>query len=727
MLIAYYSNISKSLDIKGTEFSILSRIWNKKELISQIINIPINEYIFGTYDQTPINIHYYSIFIPYETESIDIEIQGRNILGYFQEGIVQINPQNMDNNNTKLFDKCQDKMIITLNKLDIDLDSFKGKYISFAFKKDINDNYSYYYFRVHQKNAENKYMIYPLDTNKENFCETKDNKCYFLLKNEYKDSSNQIFIYGFGKNDISYKVFYMNNTDYYSKNLSNLENLNEAKEEKKFNSYLSLNLKAIEDFALILIESNSNEEENLTIISRLYNQINPLYIDIYSYQLFHLSENTSQQFNLIENPSIEYKILINNTEGEGNIYFNKIGDDNIHLDGQKIYSFSISNKKSFSVCAQSNLIFNIKIIYANKNEAIKELYYQYNYDYINYNNINFPLIYTIKDLKYKGININFNFKYDNSNNTYNNLIIKGYGLDYSEISSIKDKNNMKILDSKNGINGTFDNITNSGTIELSYELIKTKYKNTYKYLDDKYFVIIIDKINSSELYNLKNDIYVISKNEDKILLPINKYIRNSFNLLENNINQKYYFEKENITNNEFILEFSSNYENIDLTFKNLIEKNKKIIGGFKQYILSINSSNSDDYYFNIEIKQTNKLNLERPLKEVNIIIKYYNKEKEINADYICSKNFTLNTTNIQENHSDYNLIINNSYEISNSSNDLNYIYYIRLIKKRNVLNYEELNTTALVSSNLLYINNFYTTEINNEISFNLSNLENNFL
>jgi hypothetical protein len=109
----------------------------------------------------------------------------------------------MDNNNTQLFDKCQDdKMIITLNKMDIDLDSFKGKYISLAFKKDINDSYSYYYFRVLHKNSENKYMIYPLDSNKENFCETKDNKCYFLLKNEYKDSSNQIFIYGFGKNDI---------------------------------------------------------------------------------------------------------------------------------------------------------------------------------------------------------------------------------------------------------------------------------------------------------------------------------------------------------------------------------------------------------------------------------------------------------------------------------------------------------------------------------------------
>jgi len=55
LLITYYSNISKSLEIKGTEFSILGRIWDKEELISQIINIPLNEYIFGDFAETIFN------------------------------------------------------------------------------------------------------------------------------------------------------------------------------------------------------------------------------------------------------------------------------------------------------------------------------------------------------------------------------------------------------------------------------------------------------------------------------------------------------------------------------------------------------------------------------------------------------------------------------------------------------------------------------------------------
>ena len=451
---------------------------------------------------------------------------------------------------------------------------------------------------------------------------------------------------------------------------------------------------------------------------------------IYSYQLFHLSENTFQQFNLIENPSRKYWILINNTEGEGNICFNQICDNDnsfIHLTEQKIYSFSISNKTNFFIYAQNNLIFRIKIIHENINEQIKELNYQYNSDL---NKEKFPLLYIIKDVKYKGININFIFKFNSSNNIYNNLVVKGFGIDYSRISSIKDKNDIKGFDFTNGIKGKFDNITNSGIIELSNDIIKTKYKDTYKYLDDKYFMIIIENITSFDFKNLGNEIYVFSKDPDKILLPINKYIRNSFNWLKNkNINQKYFFERENITtNNEFILEFSSNYENILLVFNNFTTNSTlEITEGFKQYVLSINSTNSSDYYFNVFIMALNKLDLDKALKEVNIIIKYYNKENKlykINSKYIYN-NFTLNTTNIKKEYSDYNLILNKNNKINNYSEGIYFIYYLRLIKKSNILDNEELNTTALVSSNLLYIDKINTTGIDNELSFNLSNLENN--
>ena len=152
LLITYYSNISKSLEINGTEFSILSRIWNEEEFDSQIINIPLNEYIFSFFEEMVDINHYYSVFIPYETNDIYIEIHGSNVFGYSKEGIVKIITKRMDGKTKKLFEECQSKMIIKLNKKDIGLDSFKGKYISFTFEKDSLDIHSYYYFRILQQN-----------------------------------------------------------------------------------------------------------------------------------------------------------------------------------------------------------------------------------------------------------------------------------------------------------------------------------------------------------------------------------------------------------------------------------------------------------------------------------------------------------------------------------------------------------------------------------------------
>ena len=148
LLITYYSTISKTLEINGTEFSILTRAWNEDEFTSQITNIPLNEYIFSSFEETTVNTHYYSLFIPYETDNIYIEMHGINILGYSKEGIGKINTKRISDNTKKLFQKCQNKMIIKLNKFDIGLNSLKDKYISFAFEKYIKDNFSFYYFRI---------------------------------------------------------------------------------------------------------------------------------------------------------------------------------------------------------------------------------------------------------------------------------------------------------------------------------------------------------------------------------------------------------------------------------------------------------------------------------------------------------------------------------------------------------------------------------------------------
>jgi len=83
----------------------------------------------------------------------------------------------------------------------------------------------------------------------------------------------------------------------------------------------------------------------------------------------------------------------------------------------------------------------------------------------------------------------------------------------------------------------------------------------------------------------------------------------------------------------------------------------------------------------------------------------------------------LEKNNNTEKHFDYSLIINNNYEFEKQSNDFNYSYYLRLIKNKSILFNEELNTIALISSNLSYINE--CDKIDQKLYYYLNNLENN--
>ena len=104
--------------------------------------------------------------------------------------------------------------------------------------------------------------------------------------------------------------------------------------------------------------------------------------------------------------------------------------------------------------------------------------------------------------------------------------------------------------------------------------------------------------------------YINPKNNSFYKIPINKYIRGSFNLLNNSEiqGQIYYIQideekganiEENIEENIYILEFSSNYKNIKLLFNNEFNYyNKKIYNGFQQYFFSSkNISNHNNCSF----------------------------------------------------------------------------------------------------------------------------------
>ena len=57
LLITYTHNNYDFNPTIGSEFTLLARIWNKEEIGSQIMNIPVNEYIFGVFEENSIINH----------------------------------------------------------------------------------------------------------------------------------------------------------------------------------------------------------------------------------------------------------------------------------------------------------------------------------------------------------------------------------------------------------------------------------------------------------------------------------------------------------------------------------------------------------------------------------------------------------------------------------------------------------------------------------------------
>ena len=304
LLLTYYCKNLKFLNSTGVEYTLLNRIWDEEDFISQIINIPLNEYIFGMIDNTTINTHFYSVYIPEETENITIEIHKENIISYARKGIKNINMIKPTKYSIKLIsnEELEDNLIINLNKKDLALNSYKGQYISFSFeKKDLDDNiFSYYYFRILQPNSQNNIIIYPLDTNKAHLCQAKEingiKACYFILKNDYKDLLNNIVIHGFGKYKINYTIYYMNNTD---DDLLDLKNVNQLA-LNKINIEVSY-FEYIEkiDVNFILIELKTSNNNNITLMTNFNKIKNTTQIfDIYSYQLFYLKDKEKIFFHI---------------------------------------------------------------------------------------------------------------------------------------------------------------------------------------------------------------------------------------------------------------------------------------------------------------------------------------------------------------------------------------------------------------------------------------------
>ena len=742
LLITYYSPDIYLENLDGIEYNILTRIWEPEKLQPQIVNIPLNEYVFGTIDYYNNNYHHYSLYIP-ESNNITIEIQGRNIYAVAKHGIIKINPFNENAiyiipdvyddviDFEEISEKIEnEKLIITIDKQELKVESLENQYISLVFT--VLDNIyfdsliNFYYFRIIQDNFNNS-PLYPLDTNKANICRTSNkgeiNSCYFLMKNDYKELNNyNISIYAYGIDEANYNVWYINDkeTDYYSIDINNIRKYEKIEGMK---GYTFLDIK--NDTEFILIEIYSDYIEDLNVYINYQSELIPSpSIDIYSYQIFYLISGAKKDYYFNLDFLNEYTIFLNSIYGEGNIYFNQNYTKKVVFSNDMVLSFTISEKiQSIHIFSKKNLFFSLKL----KNKIYSDISDELNYGSNIIDQTGIKAFY-IKDIYDRGLDINFYLEFENITHYYAFSLV-GYELRSDEIKYISGDYlyNLYIKEQYEGFKYIYDSRAKSGLITFD-KMSENKLNNKDKYYLFYYFFADINS-NTFQNASINSEINIESKYSVKVL-KINKYIRGYFDLLNNNTrNITYYIlnnaGKENM-NKTFILEFSSNCKDVKLIFnKDFDYYKKRIFGGVKQYFISGEKLiDKDFYYFDVQVNNSNAISKKKFLDFANYIIKFseYKNEKYQNCDLKKELKFHFEVkSNTNEDLKNYYFTISLDESNKNSNQSYEYHYFFTFIPKIFLFDNELLNTTAIIIYNdktfRPHLHDFKTNEPKKEYSF----------
>ena len=351
ILISYFHNdFETKKEIIGYEFTLLSRIWNKEDFSdTNIVNIPEKEYIFGYFEESSVNQHYYSIFISEETDTVLVELNGNYIRFFYGEGKRKLNTYNPNIDTTEELTLKGE-----MNVKPIKGKPFKNKYISFAIRsKDFfKDIPSYYYFRIFQL-KKNENLIIPMDSDIGNLCSPKDNDCFILLSNYYNEFSNYSTLYPFSSNFekiiFSYNSYKNKTLDISNAALNNLcININETNQ---------INIQEnILDFILLKYSFILSDDDIHTFFSYFYDETNEIYPQVYSPQIFKI--NGKITLNKLNNYYInDYSLSIKWINGTGDI-INFI-PKKLHLNKnqkEKLYSIPISSR-----IEEDDIDFNVTI------------------------------------------------------------------------------------------------------------------------------------------------------------------------------------------------------------------------------------------------------------------------------------------------------------------------------------------------------------------------------
>ena len=703
ILITYEQKISEGdFPLIGYEFTLLSRSWNSSDYISNIVDIPFNEYLIGAFEKGSITHHYYSISIPDDAEKLIIQIEGNYIEGYYGEGRKRINTMKIMDNIKKL------EIINNQHELILDTKQFNSneKIISFAIRpKDyLGDIFSFYYFRIFTT-KENEILFFPMDSQLGNLCVPEyDQKksiyyCYSMFENNYNELATRFVVSSSNQNEY-FKI-------YVTKIYKNGSMINEEKE------FVFIYNETTNDIKSYLFKFEFTNSEIKNLISSLKDDIKYSFPQIYSSHMFYIYNFTKTcNFTTKNNYTLIYKYVFGTLSSTGYTVIPVLNFDQFYSNRNfKGKPFAIDIDSSIHnisfVMKNAEFIFYFQLEYNMRNKGITEVKSGETRSQIMTNG-HFPLYYyiKIKDENYINMDVNLRLNSYDDSVLKNDFGIRGYLLDED---TMKRKINGESIQLGIPINGYYSNRFKIGLLQVNQN--KTIDDNNYEYL-------LIEIINLDQTYiysELLVEIVSREYSKDVYFMPINQYIIETFDDKNEKIRDKnqYYININQRGFSQVLIELSAECNDIELNFINKTNSSEFLyritpITGFKKY--RINKSDTDNVYFNvINPKQRN----------ANYMIRYYYTNLGSEYTYIFDKEPKKEI--IESN--DENVTISLTFDAINiiyKGNPLNrsslniYFYIFGLLYNKNEKSDELLNTTSILQEQIpLYENktiNYYNLE-----------------
>ena len=707
------------------EVSVIIR--NKKDDVTQVINVPADEYIVGNipFNSVKSYYNYYSFYVPATSKKLLIEFQSQMCNLLINEGEKKPTDDEYDfiflstGKNTIFEININDEHFVGRN-----LQSLKGLNFTIAVgAEDFDSIYTSLYTMKFRTPKADFPEIIQTNSDQNTLCYSKkednSNLCYFIIDIRSWNTIQNIYLHAYGEHGSEIKAMAANlvegdDLDTWDKSKI-LNELLPKPGNGQFNAeeyepdHLLVPFIEIQNDQYLLITVQTDKDTIVTFLSTFYTYVKEIFPNPSTNTLFYLDRQEKINFTFPNNQN--YLVHVVSVDNNGYV---KIGDDYSHYirANHDEFALALNDELQVSVTTTEKNGFGFYVYYENRPTE--------NFDKVEfgktqtmyYEKTDFPLIFyseipkdIIENKNDVDIIINFkNFSYiDDIYDTDDNDLFQISALIIDKTTVLEKKRNRRINPGLKGdaILGKYDLSVRVGKVHIDYKQIEEYDAHN----DDKFLYIVVAKRSTNLYKKIINEISILSSNSVTKSAPTQQYIFGS--LTKDKPMNKYLIKKDEFEDKIINLEFSTNgdvtftinpYSNKDndneLYKNNTRLTSSKYVGGkvIAEFSCSTEEkSTSNEDGFILSVFPTNKNHEVKEVKLSNYIFKYVSSINPL-PDY-----------SIKSNKIDFELDKDNTLHLYvppllKGNNFIPATYFTKLIKKSENTLKENLNTIGFTET-----------------------------